>query len=74
MKNTPELSSLFDRFYELENPSSSFGWRSFDTSYKFSKSNIICSGELQELDSSSSSAHSTKLYAATSTEMISFNV
>ena len=68
------IASVFDKFNKFENPSAWFTWQAPPPSYKLAKSELICTGELQEIDATTSAIRTTRYYAATSGEILRFNV
>jgi len=68
------VRSVFDIYNKLEHPSGGFAWMHPPHTFKLNKADIVCSGELQELESSTSGFHSSRFYAATITELIRFAV
>lgn len=74
MDSPSRLLSVFDKFNKLENPSGGFSWELPNPSYKVNKADIIFTGELQEVEASTSLIHSTKYYAATARELLRFSV
>ncbi len=74
MDSPSRLHSVFDKFDKLENPSGSFAWESPPSTFVFSKSDFVYSGDLQEIEIINSAIHSTKHYAATSTALLRFSV
>jgi hypothetical protein len=74
MDGPSRLHSVFDKYDKLENPSSSFTWELPPSTLTFSKSDLICTGSLQEIEAVTSAIHSTKYYAATSTHLLRFLV
>ena len=53
--------SIFDNYYKLENPSACFSWTS-SYSFKYKKSDIIFTGELQEVDPATSTIYPMRTY------------
>ena len=74
MDSPARITSVFDKYHKLENPMGWFAWEVPNSIYKFNKSDVICTGELQEIEATTSSIHSTKYYAATTRELLRFNV
>jgi len=74
MESPIRINSVFDKFHKLENPSGWFTWQPPPSGYKIIKDNIICSGELQEIDTITEAIHTTKFYAVTIREFIRFPV
>jgi len=58
-------NSVFDKYHKLEDPSGHFAWEPLSPSFWLRKDEVICEGELQEIDVKTSFLHSTRYYAAT---------
>ncbi len=63
--------SIFDAYSKLERPSGGFSWELPAHNFGLNKADVICSGELQELESS---AGYSKFYVATAHELMRFAV
>ncbi len=74
MDSPSRLRSVFDNFDKLEHPTGSFDWEAPSPAFRFSKSDFVCAGELQEIDPITSAIHSTKHYAATCTHLLRYSV
>lgn len=68
------MNSVFDKFNKLEDPSGHFAWEPIPPSFRFRPGEVICEGDLQEVDSITSFIHSTKHYAATPHAIFQFSV
>ncbi len=74
MNSFTKSDSLFDRHNKMECPTASFGWVLPPPSFKYSKSDVIYSGVLQEIDDTTSTIRSSKPYAATPQRILRFAV
>lgn len=68
------MDSVFDKYHKMEDPSGYFAWETVQSSFRFRRDEMICDGDLQELDTKSSLIHSTKYYAATPRALFQFAV
>lgn len=73
-RNDSEIPSIFDKQHKLEDPSAEFDWECPPPSYHVNLENIICEGQLQEIDPSNSQLHSERHYVATVNEILRFSV
>lgn len=74
MEVSPRISSLFDKFHKMENPSGCFQWKPLSSSSKINEENIVCQGELQEIDPVTSSIHNSKYYVVTINQIFRYMV
>ena len=66
--------SVFDSYHKLENPSGRFAWESVSATFRFREEDVICRGELQQIESSTSFSCPTRYYAALPNALIMFLV
>ncbi len=74
MQSCAETGSVFDRYHKMECPTADFCWVAPPPNFKYLKSDIVCSGVLQEIDDTSSTIRSSKPYAATPQKILRFAV
>jgi hypothetical protein len=66
--------SVFDMGNKLKHPSARFDWKYPSENYQVNRKEVLCEGELQELNPRTSSIGPTKFYAATTHELLRFSV
>lgn len=74
MMSEQQMLSVFDRYHKLEDPSAFFDWVPTPSNFRFSKDDIVCDGQLQEIDQGTSLVHSARYFAATTKHLLSFSV
>ncbi len=60
------LNSVFDEYTLAQNPTAAFVWEEIHNGPSISKSEIVCEGELQELDLASGTVQPWQYYVLTS--------
>ena len=67
-------SSIFDKYYKLEDPSAYFGWNYAIPDCNVYDLDLVYTANLQEIDTADCLIHPLKFYAVTSKEIFRFLV
>ncbi len=67
MSKTEACTSIFEKYQHSHPP---FAWTEADPRLVLEKDDIVCEGELQEVDSSSGNIHSCQYFVATKDSLV----